>query len=269
MPQPNQEKNSVKIAFMGQVPVKVIGKVSPGDYILPNELGGGFGKAINPKDMRTRDYKKVAGVVWNTIGKFSENLSIINVAVGLNSNELSDKIIEQEENIKTLQGIVKELQIQMRNSNDALAALIPGFDNLSDVDSSALMSKKMSSYQPKTYKNNAQSIAYTGESDIIYFEIDKEQIETAINMARMKYVEMLDNSHVLNKAIPEKNKISNKEIEEIALLPINEHPFWNKIDTDPSYKEEIVDLIQRITEKSYHTHKEHAHKFTNLKIRKN
>ena len=65
----------------------------------------------------------------------------------------------------------------------------------------------------------------------------------------------------------EKNQLTQKEIEKMTVLPLNEHPFWQKIDNDPSYREEIVQLIQSNIEQSFHTHKKYAHKFTHLKVK--
>ncbi|MEO7524050.1 MAG: hypothetical protein ABIT58_08150, partial [Ferruginibacter sp.] len=45
MPPQGQEGSYEKVAFMGQVPVMVFGKVNMGDYILPNGSNDGFAKA--------------------------------------------------------------------------------------------------------------------------------------------------------------------------------------------------------------------------------
>ncbi len=46
MPQKGNEADNVKIAFMGQVPARIIGKVELGEYVLPSEIDDGFGKAV-------------------------------------------------------------------------------------------------------------------------------------------------------------------------------------------------------------------------------
>ena len=268
MPQQNDEKNNVKIAFMGQVPVKVIGKVSPGDYILPNELGIGFARAVHPKDMKTRDYKKVAGVAWNVIEKITNGLNIVNVAVGINTNDLSEIVAQQEEELRALQEIFSQLEIQVTASNKVLANLVPGYAESIGINKSNERSEVAGKKEDKPEENIENNIYYPQADDIIYFEISKEQIEMAITIAREQYEEMLNDQNQLNKVISPKNGESKDAPNDIVLIPIKEHPFWQKIDNDPKYEEEVIQFIQSGMEKAYHTHKKYAHNFTDLKVRK-
>ncbi|MEM6377679.1 MAG: hypothetical protein AAF705_05680, partial [Bacteroidota bacterium] len=86
-----EDPNYEKIAFMGQVPVKVIGKVEVGDYILPSGNNDGFAIAVNPNKMLPGDYRRVVGVAWQS-GDLPLNMT--NVAVGINSNDLAGKVDE-------------------------------------------------------------------------------------------------------------------------------------------------------------------------------
>lgn len=267
MPQPGNEANSVKIAFMGQVPVKIIGKVSPGDYVLPNELGGGFAKAVDPKDMETRDYKKVAGVAWNVLDEITEGLTIVNVAVGINTNDLTEKVAIQEEEIKALREVFDQLSAQVSESNTVLANLLPGYSEALGNSEDIRISQTENAIESKDEKNIGNNIYYPKEDDIIYFEVSNEQIEIAITMAREQYVEMLKDKNQVNKIFIPKNGESKSALNDIVLMPIKDHPFWQKIDNDPSYKEEIIQFIQSGMEKAYHTHKKYAHNFTDLKVR--
>ena len=94
MPKQGEEKNYRKVAFMGQVPVKVTGKVAIGDYILPRGDNQGFGMAVNPDKMTLEQYRQIVGVAW-TASKANATFSMINVAVGINSNDLVSKLLEQ------------------------------------------------------------------------------------------------------------------------------------------------------------------------------
>jgi len=263
MPQPNNEKNSVKIAFMGQVPVSVIGKVEPGDFILPDVLGNGFARAVNPENMKTNDYKKVAGVAWSIIEKINDKLFIVNVAVGINNNDMNKVVSRQQDELKALELVYEKLKQEMEFSNSILKKLVPGYGEALETG------KGIDTTISKNHKNSinkgfAESqIAYSREDDIIYFEITKEQIGVAIEIAREQYQVAIEESKVLSKLSLNNNKV----IDEANLLPIEDHPFWQKIDSDPSYKNEIIDYIQLNMEKSIHTHKKHAHKFTDLKVK--
>ena len=127
MPLNNNEENNVMIAFMGQVPVKVLGEVSPGDYILPNILGDGFARAVHPDKMKIRDYKLIAGVAWSVIKEITDGASLVNVAVGINTNDLSNEVANQQEELSTLRKEILRLEIQMDQSNNTLAKLLPGY----------------------------------------------------------------------------------------------------------------------------------------------
>jgi len=101
MPAEDRRANFEKVAFMGQVRVKVAGAVSKGDYILPSSRNNGFGIAVSPKDMILRAYAQIVGVAWeDSVGK--GGLSYINTAVGINANDLVARMIQQQEEIDSL-----------------------------------------------------------------------------------------------------------------------------------------------------------------------
>ncbi|MEY4134235.1 MAG: hypothetical protein RL386_585 [Bacteroidota bacterium] len=100
-PQPADRGGFEKIAFMGQVQVKVAGPVSTGDYILPSGNNDGLGIAVRPVDMKAGDYARVVGVAWES-GSGDTPFNFINTAVGINTNDLSkkvDKLNRRVENI--------------------------------------------------------------------------------------------------------------------------------------------------------------------------
>lgn len=106
MPEDGQKENFEKVAFLGQVPVRVVGKVSEGDYILPSGNNDGMGFARSPEDMSTEDYMNILGVSWQSAS--SDVMSVVNVAVGLNHNDVAAKIQKQEERMNELE---KELEM--------------------------------------------------------------------------------------------------------------------------------------------------------------
>ena len=70
-----------KVAFTGQVPVKVKGKVNDGDYILPYESLIGVGYAVSKDEITFEQYKKAVGIAWESSD--NEDVKKINVAVGI------------------------------------------------------------------------------------------------------------------------------------------------------------------------------------------
>ncbi|MFX0556910.1 hypothetical protein ACOCEA_08930 [Maribacter sp. CXY002] len=112
MPEQGEESRYKQVAFLGQVPVKVLGTVNKGDYILPSGNLDGMGIAVSPQNMRTNDYKRIIGVAWdNYFG--NELFSYINTAVGINSNDLVN--------------VVSNMQAVMNRMQDALVAANPAY----------------------------------------------------------------------------------------------------------------------------------------------
>lgn len=81
-----------KVAFLGQVLVKVAGAVRSGDYILPSGNNDGMGIAVHPEDMRMVDYDRIVGVAWESADAAPVNL--VNCSIGLTQNELAPKVEE-------------------------------------------------------------------------------------------------------------------------------------------------------------------------------
>ncbi len=91
-----------KVGFMGQVPVLVEGKARVGDYIIPSGNNDGMGKAISSEDLTIEHIPGILGRAWSD--SENDHLSYINVAVGLNRNDIATVAMKQEKQLKELQG---------------------------------------------------------------------------------------------------------------------------------------------------------------------
>ena len=116
-PDESIKKEYEQVAFMGQVPVYVTGKVNAGDYIVPSGLNNGFGKAIAPADMKVDDFSKIIGVAWSAT---TDNTSMVNVGIGLNTMDLSKLVAMQNTKIK-------ELESEFYETNLLLEDKVPGY----------------------------------------------------------------------------------------------------------------------------------------------
>jgi cytoskeletal protein CcmA (bactofilin family) len=113
MPEEANRKYFEKIAFMGQVSVKVIGKVNKSDYILPSGNGDGMAIAVSPNAMTARDYSRIIGISWGeSDGK--KVFDYVNTAVGINSNDMA--------------GVIENMQSLLNDMQIALANVAPGFE---------------------------------------------------------------------------------------------------------------------------------------------
>ena len=107
MPPQNEEANYEKVAFMGQVPVKVYGKVKIGDYIVASGNNNGMGRAVDRSQMKPTDYKNVVGVAWSN--STSDLFNYINTAVGVNNADIANELARQQQEIKLLQDKVEQI----------------------------------------------------------------------------------------------------------------------------------------------------------------
>lgn len=97
-----------KVAFMGQVPVKVRGIVHVGDYIVPLGDGSGIGVAVSPTDMTLDQYAQIVGVAWSE-AYVDGAVTLINLAVGINTNDVAMQLQRQQSEIDGLRGELNAL----------------------------------------------------------------------------------------------------------------------------------------------------------------
>lgn len=254
MQQEKDESKFEKIAFMGQVPVRVVGDVKPGDYILPHELMLGFAKAVHPEKMATRDYKKIVGIAWNTISQQGDDLCIVNVAVGINTNDLADVMLAQKEELNTLWAEFDALKEQVDKTKIALAKLIPGYTDYINVTDEVSSTKTANTIESvSTIQDPDFCPTCPEEVRVIKIEFTREQLEMGFKIAIADYQKMFNDASAFNKLIPPMPKLASdslglksaaKQTAYASSVPMEEHPFWGRINSDPTYKEEIVQYIK-------------------------
>ncbi len=164
-PPAGKENQFKKVAFLGQVPVKVIGKVTEGDYILADGNNMGMGIAKNPLLITSSDIKNIVGIAWGS-SEDNATLSTITVAVGLNTNDNFNQVA-------SLQTDISKLSIRINERNKKIAKLIPAFKNEIEKPSYELLV----SDQALLSNNNKSS------DNIIYYNISREQIEQGLLIA--------------------------------------------------------------------------------------
>jgi len=102
MPELGNDEFYEKIAFMGQVPVKVRGNVNIGDYIIPSGINDGTGISVSPVLISSDQYQKVVGIAWSATS-IGSTISVVNMAIGLNTNDVAKFISEQSDKIENLE----------------------------------------------------------------------------------------------------------------------------------------------------------------------
>ncbi|HEX4875876.1 MAG TPA: hypothetical protein VFV31_04340, partial [Chitinophagaceae bacterium] len=113
---PKEGKNfeGNNIAFMGQVPVKVMGPVQSGDYIVAQVNTPGFGIAKHPEQMSAEDFKYAVGRSWDNDA--ADGPKMVNTVVGIHNGDylnilkgMDTKLNEADARLKTLEAKVESL----------------------------------------------------------------------------------------------------------------------------------------------------------------
>jgi hypothetical protein len=210
MPMDGNEELYEKVAFMGQIPVKVRGIVLSGDYILPSGLNDGTGIAVSRSKIKPEQYREIVGVAWSET-YIDNGVSLVNMAIGLNANDVADLAIQQEKRINDLENKFNSLE-------QRFLALENGTD-----------------YTPSEGVAEASSVT----------ELEAEKVMTRYEMiASSMPAELSD--EVMEDAI-----LSLKNQYEIQGIKFEDHPGLNKLFIDTAYQAEVIKKAQETYKISY------------------
>jgi hypothetical protein len=121
MPEAGRERLYEKVAFMGQVPVKVDGPVRKGDYLVPSGRHDGVATAVSPDDMTASLLRQVIGVAWSDWDYARP--SYVRVAVGLRPAELARVMKTHETRMTALEDELRRLRRERTALTSALSSL--------------------------------------------------------------------------------------------------------------------------------------------------
>lgn len=189
---PAQEATSAysRIAFMGQVPTKVLGEVERGDFILPSGNNDGYGVGVHPSKMQTSDYKWIIGTAWSGSQPGSMT-SIINVAVGLNENEVTRQVEKIEASLVKIETALARLDptytpsVTQNNSAPRIATNTLQSQKVGAIASDMSMEggNKKKEAQIKAIFNNAQKLAQDAGVDLNSLPYLAEVFEDPLNVS--------------------------------------------------------------------------------------
>lgn len=205
-PDKSRKQAYEKVAFMGQVPVYVLGKAKAGDYILPSGNQDGLGRAVTPEAMRAMDYTQIVGTAWST--KETDDCGLVNVAIGLNDYDISILAADNENQINVLKS-------EFDKTQEILSNLIPGFKTSARMQETVSRShgvQKQSTAELRYVESNL------GRTD--FSQVSRDQVEDYLFMAEKS---LRDNGGDPNTVA-----------------------FWRQYNSDPSYRENCIQSIQNI-----------------------
>jgi len=221
MPTPGEEAKYEKIAFMGQVPVRVVGAVAIGDYIIPAGNNDGYGIGVNPADMKLEDYARVVGVAWQATQ--DKPGSYVNVAVGINTNDLTRKMEEQQRQIA-----------QLNQQVTGILAYLEGKGALPTANAPAIIAPQT---QPAVIAQNQTRLGKTMTDP----EFDRFIDERAprLNLFYAELVKNMEAQGIDIKALPEVAAFFNDPIAAIkkARREANFETLWGNFDQKIKGKE--------------------------------
>jgi hypothetical protein len=212
MPQPKNTSDFEKVAFLGQVPVRVFGKVNVGDYIIPNGNNNGVGVAVAPADINAKDIKNIVGIAWSSATGIAQ-INTINVAVGLNVND-NQKVVND------LQNELSSLKNQIAETNSMLAKLIPGFK--APIGSAQQSLAQNYSPLPDNRPIGQNATIVPDGSNVDYHHLTRDEILQAVTMAE--------------------KQLRDKGVD------VDNSTFWKQFKNDPAYKESIINKIMEKVE---------------------
>lgn len=231
LPKAGTEDNYEMVAFLGQIPTRVIGEVEPGDYILPSGYHNGLGVGKSKEEMRPSDYKKVLGVAWASSD--NQPLSVVNVAIGLNTNDLADVVEQQEHKLNAQKEEIENLKKELGNTHAILAELVPGFREAAGLPAHEDHQEKITVEGIAETAAEEVQIVHPSGDDMVYYQLTDEDIEAGFKLA--------------------------EDIFKQTGMDLNDHPFWHRIYTEAPYKEEVKAELMEKFEHAVHIHQEINH----------
>lgn len=228
MPQANKEDDYEKIAFMGQVPVKVFGAVKIGDYILPSGKNDGVGIAISPINMTSKNIRNIVGISWSTV-KSIFGINMVNVAVGLNTNDNNPIIEKLESQVKKQSNDIKYLQEQLAEILVNISRLKKG-ENIAETIEPSATNETKEVKDENNHGHRKYEVVASQDSDIIYFDLTRQDLADALAKAE---VSMRENGLY----------VANKEVLE-------------RIKSDSKFKNNFLNQLENKMQKAIHFHKD-------------
>jgi hypothetical protein len=201
-----------KVAFLGQVPVRVIGKVDAGDYILPSGFDDGLGRAVHPGQMSAEDYSKVVGVAWSASDH--DPNTMINVAVGLHDGEISKVVTQNQESLDLVRS-------KLSQSDAILSNLLSGYKGMAKSTELSIPEKSNALVDPGFRQEYLET--YNSES-FDYAHLSKDQV--------IKIMKWSEEALVRHGG------------------KVEDYPYWQRFNADPVYREFFIKSVQEIYNQS-------------------
>ncbi|NQX92291.1 MAG: hypothetical protein HRT74_09280, partial [Flavobacteriales bacterium] len=132
LPPAGKESEYVRVAFIGQAPTQVIGGAKGGDYILPSGNHDGLAIAVPASELPTSRFKEIIGITWEESN--ATGIRAINVAVGLNTNDLANRMAQLEDRVARLESVLLGATAVEPSQTPATTAVSTTFTGINTKD---------------------------------------------------------------------------------------------------------------------------------------
>ena len=192
MPQPGRDENYEKIAFMGQVPVKVFGEVNIGDYIIPTGNNDGVGVAIHPSKIEVKDIDKIVGVAWSE-SEYNFGYNLINVAVGLNRNDNNLIVQKLQKQVDQRAAKIASLKRQINDASLSISMIEAGGtgsgNTFKDINHKSAHNHEVFDEKSELPMSRNYEILNTDQGAVVSWEITQEDFDEALVLLEEIYRE--------------------------------------------------------------------------------
>ena len=205
MPKEEGAKNFEKVAFLGQAPVIVRGEVRAGDNVVASGHGDGISIAINPEEMMPLDYKRIIGVAWeDAIGIKDFGYSLINTAIGLNSNDVI--------------GELDDFRLAIISLQEAMSSLDP-------------------EYVPVSINSPDLNSAQVNNDAMNSFETLRPYLPLGLSDSETEFVEFVSKLQVMDDDARRKiaNYVNDISVEQMGISIKEDYPIIYNVITDEDY----------------------------------
>jgi len=205
MPKEEGTKNFEKVAFLGQAPVKVRGKVRAGDYVVASGHGDGIAIAIKPEEMKPLDYKRIIGVAWgDALDSKDFGYSLINTAIGLNSNDVI--------------GELDDFRLAIISLQEAMSLLNPD-------------------YIPVSINSPDLNSAQANNDALNSFETLRPYLPSGISEVEIEFVEFVSELQVMDDDARSRiaNYVNDISVEQMGISIKEDYPIIYNVITDENY----------------------------------
>ncbi len=111
-PEKGKELLGNTVAFIGQVPVKILGPVTSGDYIIASEIIPGYGKAVSPDKMTSKKHLLAVGRSWET--NTNEGPKAVLMVIGLQNGDFKNEIDSLEDRQEVMDTNLEDIQSRLQ-----------------------------------------------------------------------------------------------------------------------------------------------------------